>query len=124
MWPLVRPQAGGPLSDDEFFEYLKDSVVVLGLNQSQDAQGRLISYLKFRDMEFPGHGCCYLTELNEDVPKVFEVGKEILAFRTLREAADHIKRVGKQPDLARQIGRAARRRVLEDHNWGVRLKQL
>jgi hypothetical protein len=124
LWPLVRPCAGGALGDDEFFEFLKESLVVLGLTQSADPQGRMMSYLKFRDMEFPAHGCCYLTEFNEDVPKVFEIGKEILAFRSMREAAAEIRRMRANPELARQIGRAARRRVLENHNWGVRLRQL
>jgi hypothetical protein len=124
LWPLVRPNTGGPLDDDHFFEYLKESLVVLGLNQSLDPQGRFISYLKFRDMEFPAHGCCYLTEYNEDVPRVFEVGKEILTFTRLSEAAAQIKQMRKDPERARQIGRAARRRVLEEHNWGVRLPQL
>ncbi|MFO1500340.1 MAG: glycosyltransferase [Verrucomicrobiota bacterium] len=124
LWPLVKPRAGGPLGDQEFFDYLKDSLVVLGLNQALDAQGRLISYMKFRDMEFPGHGCCYLTEANEDIDKVFENGKEVLTFKSLAEAADHIKRVRRQPELARHIGAAGRRRVLDEHNWGIRLKQL
>ena len=124
LWPLVRSRIGGPLGDTEFFEYLKDSLIVLGLNQALDDQGRLISYMKFRDMEFPGHGCCYLTERNEDITKVFEDGKEVLTFCSLSEAAQHIKRIRRQPELARQIGAAGRRRVLEEHNWGVRLKQL
>lgn len=123
-WPLVRPMALGPVNDEEFFGTLRESLVVLGLTQAPDAQGRLTSYMKFRDMEFPGHGCCYLTDHNDDIPKVFEVGKEVLTFRNMREAAGHIKRLQREPELARQIGRAARRRILEEHNWGVRLKQL
>ena len=67
------PMARGPLSDAEFGEYVLGSLVVLGLNQAPDAQGRLTSYLKFRDMEFPGYGCCYLTEHNADLPRVLEV---------------------------------------------------
>lgn len=124
LWPLVRPNAGGPLDDPAFFGFLKESVVVLGLNQSLDPQGRFISYLKFRDMEFPAHGCCYLTEYNEDIPKIFEIGKEILTFQSLREAAAHIKQMRQDPERARQIGRAARRRVLSEHNWAVRLREL
>ena len=124
VWPLVRPLAGGPLKDEEFGEYVKDSLVLLGLNQGKDAQGRFVSYLKFRDMEFPGYGCCYLTEHNDDIPRVFEVGEEILTFKGVAEAAEQIRRVRKQPELARRIGAAGRRRVLEDHNWGIRLNQL
>jgi hypothetical protein len=124
LWPLVRPMAKGQLNDEDTFQFLKETLVVLGLNQSPDAQGRLTSYLKYRDMEYAGHGSCYLTEHNADIPRVFEVGKEVLTFNTMSEAASHIKRLQRQPELARQIGRAGRRRVLEEHNWKVRLEQL
>jgi spore maturation protein CgeB len=124
LWPLVRPMARGPLSDQEFGPYVKDSLMILGLNQGKDAQGQFASYLKFRDMEFPGYGCCYLTGHNEDITRVFEVGKEVLTFKSLREAAELIRRMRKEPGTARRIGRAGRRQVIERHNWAARLKQL
>jgi hypothetical protein len=124
LWPLVRPLARGPLSDEEFGEYVRGSLVVLGLNQAPDSQGRLTSYLKFRDMEFPGYGCCYLTEHNADIPRVFETGREILTFRSMREGAGLLRQMRREPERARAIGRAGRRAVLERHNWGVRLQQL
>jgi hypothetical protein len=124
LWPLVRPLARGPLADEEFGDFVKETVVMLGLNQGKDARGQFASYLKFRDMEFPGYGCCYLTEDNDDIRRIFEVGKEVLTYRSLREAADQIRRIGKEPERARQIGCAGRRQVLENHNWAVRLKQL
>jgi hypothetical protein len=122
-WPKVRRMARGPLSDQEFPDYVRGTLIVLGLNQAKDAQGRLASYLKFRDVEFPGYGCCYLTEHHEDIPRVFEVGREIVTFRTIGEAVGHIRRLSRQPELAREIGLAGRRRVLAEHNWGARLRQ-
>jgi hypothetical protein len=124
LWPFVRPLARGPLADKDFDDYVRGTLVILGLNQAPDAQGRLASYLKFRDVEFPGYSCCYLTEHHEDIPRVFEVGREILTFRSPREAASQVRRIRKQPELAREIGQAGRQRVLTEHNWGVRLQQL
>jgi hypothetical protein len=124
LWPLVRPLAKGPLKDEDFGEYVRESLVVLGLNQAPDLQGRLTSYLKFRDMEFPGYGCCYLTEHNPDIPRVFEVGKDILTFQNIGQGAEHLRRLRRDPEEARAIGRAGRRRILAEHNWGVRLVQL
>lgn len=123
-WPSVRSQARGPLDDGEFNVFVKRCLVMLGLNQGKDTQGRFASYLKFRDVEFPGYGCCYLTEHNEGVAAAFEVGKEILTYRNMREAAEHIRRIQTQTGLAAEIGLAARRRVLENHTWEVRLKQI
>jgi hypothetical protein len=124
LWPLVRPNAGPELKDEEFGDYVKDTLIVLGLNQGKDSAGRLSSYMKYRDMEFPGYGCCYLTEHNEDIARVFEVGREILTYRSSAEAAAHVQRIRKRPELAREIGRAGRRTVLEKHNWSMRLRQL
>jgi spore maturation protein CgeB len=116
--------AKGPIEDAEFTEFLRESVVLLGLNQGRDSQGRLMSYLKFRDVEFAGYGCCYLTEHNEDIAGIFEPGREVLTYRTMREAAEMIRELGRAPEKARRIGEAGRRRVLAEHTWTTRLKQL
>ncbi|MBI4660980.1 MAG: glycosyltransferase [Verrucomicrobia bacterium] len=123
-WPAVRRQARGPLGDEEFSEFVRGCLVVLGLNQGKDAQGRFASYLKFRDVEFPGYGCCYLTEQNNDVATAFEIGNEVLAYRNIRDAAEQIRRVQSRPELALEIGLAGRRRVLSSHTWAVRLHEL
>jgi len=123
-WRFVRSQARGPLDDARFFEFVSQCRVVLGLNQGKDEQGRFSSYLKFRDVEFPGYGCCYLTEHNSDLEAAFEVGKEVLSYRSMWEAAEQIKRVNREPNLAVRIGMAARRRVLATHTWETRLRQI
>lgn len=124
LWPLVKGQAGPELGDDEFFEYLRGSLVLLGLNQGRDEAGRFASYLKFRDVEFPGYGCCYLTGDNPDLPRAFEPGREILTYRSAAEAASWIRRLRREPGLAAAIGRAGRRRVLAKHTWRARVDDL
>jgi spore maturation protein CgeB len=124
LWPLVKRRARGALTDEELFPYLRDCGIVLGLNQGRDEADRLDSYLKFRDVEFPGYGCCYLTQYNEDVARAFEVGIEIVTFDSMRHAAREIRQLSSDPDRSRRIGRAGRARVLADHTWEVRLRQL
>lgn len=124
LWPSVRRMAEGPLSDQEFEGFVRSSLVLLGLNQGKDAHGHFASYLKFRDVEFPGYGCCYLTEHNPDVERVFEIGKEVLTYRGMKEAAAQVKRMEKEPETARGIGQAARKRVLSEHTWAKRLQGL
>jgi hypothetical protein len=124
LWPLVKRRAQGALTDDEFFPYLRDCSVVLGLNQGRDESGRLDSYLKFRDLEFPGYGCCYVTQHNDDVAHAFEIGAEIVTFDSLRQAARQVRELLADPDRCRRIGTAGRARVLAEHTWEVRLRQL
>ena len=121
--PLVRSGAR-PLGDEEMVPFLSRCRVVLGLNEGRDTQGAYRSYLKLRDVEFPGYGCCYLTQHNEDVEHAFEVGREVLTFRHSAEAASLVRRSVRHPRAARAMGLAARRRVLAEHTWAARLAEL
>ncbi len=121
--PLVRGR-GHPLADDEMVFFLSRCRVVLGLNEGRDTEGVYRSYLKLRDVEFPGYGCCYLTQHNEDVTHAFEVGREVLTFRHAAEAASLVRQSERHPEAARAMGQAARRRVLAEHTWAARLLEL
>jgi len=123
-WPVVRACANGPLSDAELPEYLRGCRTVLGLNQGLDRHGQQLSYLKLRDLEFPGHGCCYLTEHNADVAAALDVGREVLTYHSIEEAAQWLCELPREPRRAAEIGQAGRRRVLAEHTWAARLPQL
>jgi hypothetical protein len=113
-----------PLADDEMVPFLSSCRVVLGLNEGRDAEHTYRSYLKLRDIEFPGHGCCVLTQHNEDVEHAFDVGREVMTFCSAREAAAFVRRSVHHPAEARAMGQAARRRVLAEHTWSARLGEL
>jgi hypothetical protein len=123
-WPLVQQQASGELDEAGFRSFIAACQVMLGLNQAQDERGRLSSYLKFRDIEFPGYGCCCLTEQNEDISEAFDVGSEVLTYRSIGGAAREIRRLTQDQPRAMLIGQAGRRRVLADHTWAARLAEL
>lgn len=124
VWPLVKRHAGAPIEDADLQMFLSHCQVVLGLNQGRDPQGRLTSYLKFRDLEFPGFGCCYLTEGNPDLDEALAVGREVMVYSSLAEARKQIRWCQRHRDLAQAIGQAGRKRVLADHSWAARLQQL
>jgi spore maturation protein CgeB len=121
---VVRALAHGPLSDEDMQEYLRGCQTVLGLNQGRDRHGRVTSYFKLRDLEFPGHGCCYLIEHNADVAAALDVGRVVITHRSLDEAAALLARLAREPDRAAATGRAGRRRVLAEHTWAPRIRQL
>jgi hypothetical protein len=113
-----------PLGDEELARFLSRCRVVLGLNEGRDLGGRYRSYLKLRDIEFPGYGSCYLTQHNDDVEHAFEIGREVLTFRSAREAASLVRHSARHPQYARTMGVAARRRVMAEHSWSARLAEL
>lgn len=120
---LLGGRIGGFLDDEAMVAELRRSAVVLGLNEGgagPDAR----SYLKLRDLEFPGMGCCCLTQSHPDLAEVFEVGREILTFRSAWEATRLAKDLARHPAECREIGRRARARVLREHTWSARLPLL
>lgn len=124
MWPRVRPMALGEKDEAGFNQFLSECQILLGLNIGRDESGRLSGYLKFRDIEFPGYGCCYLTQHNQDIPLVFEIGKEVLTFRSIYQASRLIRHLLKNPEERAEIATRGRRKVLSQHTWARRLQQL
>ncbi len=120
---LLGSRSGGYLEDGAMVGELRRSAVVLGLNEGgtgPDAR----SYLKLRDLEFPGMGCCCLTQHHADLAGLFELGREIMTFRSVWEAGRLAKDLARHPAECREIGRRARARVLGEHTWSARLPLL
>lgn len=123
-WRQLKKRAGGPLTDAELPEFLSSCQIVLGLNDVRTPSGNLQSYMKFRDLEMPGHGCCYLTQANDDIHAALAPDKEVLTFGNLWEARSKLRFYSKRLHLCQQIGRNARERVLSEHTWKNRLQEL
>jgi hypothetical protein len=121
---LLHNRIGGHLDAAEFVEYLRESQVLLGLNEGRDRGTRAISYLKLRDVEFPGMGCAYVTQRNVDVELAFEDGREIRTFASLGELREVVRELLRDPNECRRMGHRARARVLGEHTWASRLPQL
>ncbi len=120
----LRGHIGAPLTDAEFMEFLAECKIVLGLNDAENSRGRPESYLKFRDLEMPGLGCCYLTQDNIDIRQSLIPDREVLLFRGLLDARDKIRFYSKNPEGAARIASAARSKVLQEHTWRTRLREI
>ncbi len=107
--------AGGRLDDEGLTRFVSECRVMLGLNEGGAVPPAGRSYLKLRDVEFPGYGACYLTQHNADIERAFDVGREVLTFRGLAEAVAAARDHAAHPALAQAVGRAGRRRVLAEH---------
>lgn len=124
VWPQVRRAYRGPVEESEFLDFLAGVRVLLGLNEGKDKDGNLRSYLKFRDVEFPAHGCCYLSQRNEDLLELFEDEREILTFANVSEAVQILKRLRRHPEECQKIGTAGRLKALAECGWAKRLDEL
>jgi len=120
---LLGSRIDGYLAHDIMLEELRKSAIVLGLNEG-GAGKNAHNYLKLRDLEFPGMGCCYLAQHHADLVDAFELGKEVITFQTPWEAGHLAKDLARHPAKCREIGRHARARVLAEHTWPARLSLL
>ena len=68
------------------------------------------------DVPCPGRGI-YLTSFNPDLALHFQVGREIVCYRSRDEMVELIRYYLAHPDEARQIAEAGRERCLREHRW-------
>ena len=80
--------------------------------------------VKGRDFECPGVGACYLTTYNWELMFHWELGKEILCYRSFEELVEMIAYYRRRPDECWKIARAAHRRAAAEHTWEHRFRRV
>lgn len=80
--------------------------------------------LKGRDFEVPMCGAVYLTCEQPDLHRVYEVGNEVVSYRSKEDCLAKIRYLLSDPERCDQIRRAARHRCYRDHTWEGRFQNL
>ena len=65
-----------------------------------------------------------ITDNQPDLPHCFDIGREILVYRDAAELDDLSAMLRREPDRARDIGQAGRKRVLAHHTYSHRLETI
>ena len=89
------------------------------LNICRDSMARFGYSPATRLFEAAGAAACMITDAWEGIELFLEPGKEVLVAKDGSEVVEHLLRSGKAVD-ARQIGAAARKRVLAEHTYAHR----
>ncbi len=92
------------------------------LNVARDSMAEVGFSPATRVFEAAGAGACLITDQWEGIEKFLEPGREILVARDGADVAEHLRDL--TPARAREMGDAARRRVLAEHTYGQRAVQL
>ncbi|HWE96419.1 MAG TPA: glycosyltransferase [Tepidisphaeraceae bacterium] len=114
-WP------NGPLSDEEMVRLYSRSRINLGVGGV--GHSRKLLCIKGRDFEVPMSGGLYLTQHNPELSFVFEIGREIMTYRSAADCAATVHELLADPARAAEIRRAARARSLRDHTYESRWTQ-
>ena len=83
-----------------------------------------LTNLKGRDFECPGAGACYLTTYNWELPLHFDLGKEILCYRSVEELIELYAYYHRRPEECLKIAQAAWRRCAAGHTWERRFRKV
>jgi spore maturation protein CgeB len=92
------------------------------LNISRESMARYGFSPATRVFEAAGAGACLITDAWEGIEMFLEPGKEVLVARHRDDVMAHLSQLTDQ--RAREIGDAARRRILAEHTYQSRVDQL
>jgi len=84
----------------------------------------ILTTIKGRDFECPGVGACYLTTYNWELTNHYELGKEILCYRSVEELIEMYSWYRKRPQECLRIAQAAWRRCANEHTWEKRFRKV
>ncbi len=67
---------------------------------------------------------CLLAEYTEELPETFEIGKEVLSFRSVEELIELVSKYAVDRGGTKRIGDAAWKRCIQCHTLELRAKQM
>lgn len=109
----------GFLSSVDYVRVLNSSRVVLGINQ----RGSMVSH-RLRDMEIPSMGLLYMPQRFPELSELFREGEEVIAWTDEKELKTALKELLHNQERIKQIGEKARERVVKDHSWEKRFRDM
>lgn len=112
----------GRIANEDVPRLFAQSRIVLGVS----AIGHCPDFvgLKLRDFDAPMSGSCYLTQHNGDLNGLYDVGREIITYRSIEQCVMQAKRLLANDEEREAIATAGHRRVLTEHTWDERFATL
>lgn len=80
--------------------------------------------LKLRDFDAPMSGSCYLTQHNDDLHGLYDIGREIDTYHSVAECVERARHLLAHDVEREAMAAAGRARAARDHTWDVRLRAL
>lgn len=77
-----------------------------------------------RLFEATGMGALLITEYRDNLGDLFEIGREVVAYRSDDECAALVRYYTRRPQEAREIALAGQERTLRDHSYDSRMRDL
>ncbi len=108
---------GGKFTN-EGHEIYRSTQINLGIGYN--LPGTQFTNLKNRDFECPGSGGCYLTTYDWELAKFFDIGKDILCYRSLDDFLEIYLYYSRRPEACREIAQRGFEKCRHEHTWAHR----
>lgn len=115
-----------PASDHEYVALFSESKISLGFLVLGDTHRmrRPLRQVRLREFEAPMAGAFYMTEYLEEIGLHYEIGKEIVCFRSQEELIALCRHYLAHDEERDRIRRAGLERARRDHTWTRRFEDL
>ncbi len=114
----LRQRHMGLVWGNEMYDILRGSRITL------NHHGDVAPYANnCRLFEATGMGAMLLTDWKANLQEMFDVGREVAAYRTVEECADMIRFYLKHDEARRALARAGQARTLRDHTYRIRMQE-
>ncbi len=120
VWGLKWPRGALPIA--EVPQVIARSKVCLGVSSIGFTWG--VTGPKMRDYDVTMAGGCYVTQHSAELCEHFVPGREIDTYTSFEECLRKVRLYVNRPDLAAEMGRAARARCMRDHTWEGRFEKM
>ncbi|HUP19083.1 MAG TPA: glycosyltransferase [Gemmatimonadota bacterium] len=117
--PVTRRNLRGPVFGLEMFRLLRDSKVTLNVHRAETH-----SASNLRMFEATGVGTCLLTDWKPNLSELFEVDREVVAYRSAEECVEKARWLLDHPAERKRIARAGQERALGEHTFAHRAPEL
>lgn len=115
-----------PVPDDEYVALFSRSRISLGFLVLGDTHRtwRPLRQIRLREFEGPMAGAFYMTGWLEELAEHYEIGREIVCYRSHGELVDLCRHFLAHPEERERIRRAGHERARRSHTWRHRFERL
>jgi hypothetical protein len=116
----------GPVPDEEYVALFSESRISLGFLVLGDTHRtwRPLRQVRLREFEGPMAGAFYMTGWLEELAEHYEIGREIVCYRSHAELVDLCRHHLAHPEERERIRRAGHERARRSHTWRHRFEAL
>jgi len=112
----IKPYLKPPVFGLDMFQILRDSRLTLNIH----ADSSPLFASNMRLFETTGVGTCLVTDWRNNLKDLFEIGNEVVAYRSVDECMEQVRWLLDHPNDREAIARAGMARTVRDHTFKQR----